>query len=274
MPRAERRHSIKGQPIAVGQRYGQLLAIEFVECVKREGVKRCRSLKLWRFRCDCGNSTVIPETFARSGNTTSCGCQRLRGMWKHGHAGERKLSAEYRSWSAMRQRCFNVKGVGYKDYGERGITVCDRWRHSFENFLADMGPRPSPKHSLDRFPNQNGDYEPGNCRWATASEQSRNKRNTKIVEFDGRRLCLIDACRKAKVDYTTVAKRLRDGWNLEEAVSAPKLGRWTYKVTEQMVDAAAAVLEDWCTPMGLTIHSLARAVLAAAVSAHDTKDVL
>lgn len=88
---------------------------------------------------------------------------------------------EHRVWRGMQERCYNARRQDWPDYGGRGITVCDRWRDSFETFLADMGPRPSPKHSVDRIDNAKG-YEPGNCRWATATEQARNRRNVKLDE--------------------------------------------------------------------------------------------
>ena len=96
----------------------------------------------------------------------------------------KKLSiepAEYRAWANMKQRCNNPKDKDYKDYGGRGIKVCDRWLHNFENFLADMGKRPSPQHSIDRYPNNDGNYEPSNCRWATQIEQAQNRRKSHKV---------------------------------------------------------------------------------------------
>jgi NUMOD3 motif len=95
---------------------------------------------------------------------------------KHGHARKGKTSLEYNSWAAMIQRCTNPKTKNWASYGGRGITICDRWRTSSEAFLADMGPKPSPKHSLDRWPDNAGNYEPGNCRWATGTEQRLNQR--------------------------------------------------------------------------------------------------
>ena len=99
-------------------------------------------------------------------------------MIKHGCAArrDRKPTVEYTAWALMIQRCYNSKRDGYSYYGGRGIAVCARWRDSFESFLADMGPKPPSAHSLDRFPNSDGNYEPDNCRWATKQEQMLNRR--------------------------------------------------------------------------------------------------
>ena len=99
---------------------------------------------------------------------------------KHGHAVPGNQSAEYRAWANMKYRCFNPASKDYMDYGGRSIGVCLRWRDSFLAFYTDMGPRPSPSHSLDRYPNNDGNYEPGNCRWATRKEQASNRRRRSV----------------------------------------------------------------------------------------------
>jgi hypothetical protein len=97
-------------------------------------------------------------------------------METHGHAKRKEISSEYNSWRGMNERCDNQRHIGYKYYGGRGIKVCDRWRHSFANFVADMGRKPTPSHTIDRWPDVNGDYGPTNCRWATPAEQRLNQR--------------------------------------------------------------------------------------------------
>jgi hypothetical protein len=129
-------------------------------------------------------------------------------------------SPEYKIWTQMIQRCHNLKSDSYEDYGARGVSVCDRWRESFEAFYADLGPRPSTSHSLER--NQvNGNYEPGNVRWATSCEQARNKRSNIFVTVDGQQMVLADACDKLGLNKKTVAKRIHMGWSPERAISVP-----------------------------------------------------
>jgi|SRR3990167_1857545 len=152
----------------IGQRHGRLLVVAFIG---RRGEKA-----YWLCRCDCGSTKEVQGGNLASGDVSSCGCYRksLRPRLKHGEGVVGKQSAEYRTWIRMIVRCYNKKGNRWHRYGGRGIRVCHRWRHDFEAFLTDMGRRPSPQHSLDRYPDPDGDYRPDNCRWATSSEQRRN----------------------------------------------------------------------------------------------------
>jgi hypothetical protein len=130
----------------------------------------------WLCLCDCGNLKVVAIVNLLH-STRSCGCisKEKPTNLKHGHSRKRGNTREYTSWLSMRSRCYYVGDKEYLRYGGVGITVCDRWKNSFPNFLSDMGPRPLGK-TLDRFPDKNGNYEPGNCRWATPQEQSANMR--------------------------------------------------------------------------------------------------
>lgn len=137
----------------------------------------------------------------------------------HGHARKGKRTPTFYSWAAMRERCTNKNHQRYPYYGGRGIRVCERWLHSFTNFLADMGERP-PGTTLDRI-DSDGDYCKENCRWRTRVGQCRNKRSNITVEYQGRSMCLTEACDLAGADYMLVRKRLKKGWSLKDAMTLP-----------------------------------------------------
>lgn len=127
------------------------------------------------------------------------------------------------TWNGMKSRCLNPKNSQYHNYGGRGIAVCDRWLNSFEAFCQDMGPRPAGM-TLDRFPNNDGHYEPGNCRWATPAMQSRNQRTNHYIEFGGRRMVLRDWANELGMSELTLGSRLdRLGWSVEKALTTPPL---------------------------------------------------
>jgi hypothetical protein len=180
-------------PIA-GTKSGRLAAVAPVP-----GAVRGR--RKWTWLCDCGNSRVAYVSHVKSGLTSSCGC--ARGTHRHSATGT------YRSWCSMIQRCTNQENPNYKNYGARGIKICERWR-DFATFLADVGHRPSPAHTLERDKND-GNYEPGNVRWATRAEQLRNTRRTVRVRTNGRDICLKDAAKEVGVSYGAVVVRRLKG---------------------------------------------------------------
>jgi hypothetical protein len=127
---------------------------------------------------------------------------------------------EFKVWERMRSRCNNPNNTSYSDYGGRGIQVCERWNR-FENFYADVGQRPSPKHSIDRFPDNDGNYEPGNVRWATGIEQASNTRATVLWELNGESLTAAEWARRHGMNRRTLYKRLREGFSIQDALSTP-----------------------------------------------------
>ncbi len=159
----------------------------------------------------------------QSGEPRSKACRKCaaKPLVTHGHCPFKKPSATYRIWQGMRDRCFNQKNRFFQNYGGRGITVCDRWRGSFENFLADMGPRPSAKHSIDRIDND-GNYEPGNCRWATSVEQNNNSRNCRMLSLNGETLSAAEWARRLGGNGHLLLQRIdKLGWPLERALTEP-----------------------------------------------------
>jgi len=158
-----------------GERFGRWVVLEMVQ-------ERHRGQLCWRCRCDCGTEEMLPGFILRSGKSKSCGCLRremgvARGgaSRRHGEGMNGKETPEYRAWTNMLSRCRNPNHKMYPDYGGRGISVCKRWELAYENFLTDVGRRPTEFHSIDRI-NNDGNYEPGNVRWATYQEQNRNQR--------------------------------------------------------------------------------------------------
>lgn len=177
----------------------------------------------WRCQCACGTIVVVAQHNLNSGGSKSCGCihheiTRARNT-THGQT----RTATYRIWQAMRTRCHNPNSHKYATYGARGITVCERWRHSFENFLADMGERPGGL-SLDRIDNDQG-YSPENCRWATNAQQMRNRRATVWIVIGGERLTLTDAADKFSIDRKTLRRRIRAGLSGDEALAIAPFAR-------------------------------------------------
>lgn len=171
----------------------------------------------WNCRCVCGG-VVYPSSYSLTGgNTTSCGCKRTDTIKKVCTSHGMCSIPEYKVWSGMKARCKNPGHKDYASYGGRGITVCERWRLSFANFVADMGLRPSLKHSIERRDVDKG-YGPDNCYWATADEQSANKRNNRIVEYRGTKMTLRQLANVAKVNYDKLKYRLNIGYSVEEAL--------------------------------------------------------
>lgn len=192
-----------------GLRFGKLTVME--------RAPNCAYGVAWRCKCDCGSTKNVSMMLLRDRRTSSCGCstllQRSLAIRTHGCAGKFASPTEkraYNAWTAMLRRCRDTACISYKNYGGRGIAVCVRW-NEFQIFLRDMGLPPSAKHSIDRYPDNNGDYKPGNCRWATQKEQCRNTRTTVYVTIQGRRRTLRDWVDDSELTYDCIRGRMRRG---------------------------------------------------------------
>lgn len=192
----------------LGNPYGKLTVIEYAGRSKSGD-------SLWVCRCKCGNTTTVARGDLRKsyGGTKSCGCGRKTqgGGWG---------TTEYTTWKEMKRRCCNARYCEYHLYGGRGITICKRWQTSFINFLADMGKKPFPEATIDRIDN-NGNYEPGNCRWATRMEQGQNTRKVRLLTYNGKTMCLRAWARRLEITHRTLSMRIKRGWPPDK-VFAPK----------------------------------------------------
>jgi hypothetical protein len=173
----------------------------------------------WLCRCACGVERPVQTNALRNGHSKSCGCFKLERLAAEFTTHGRARSPEYVLWRNIIGRCHNPRNPHYAYYGGRGITVCAEWRADFLSFLRDVGERPSAKHSLDRFPNGNGNYEGANVRWATRREQQANLRSNVWITAFGQTLIITEWAQRYGWSTATIAHRLRRGWAPEIAVS-------------------------------------------------------
>ena len=186
-----------------GMKFGRLTAIKTT--------RQDRHYRIFYLcKCECGVEKEIDEQRLRYHQIDSCGCltaEKLKAkITKHGESKIGGMTPEYVAYMNMKSRCYNPNYKNYKQWGGRGIRVCDRWLESYENFLQDMGRRPSSKHSLDRYPNNDGNYELNNCRWATELEQKRNRSSNKWIEYKGEKMIIKDWANKLGIDFGTCTK--------------------------------------------------------------------
>ena len=204
-----------------GQKFDMLTAVKVVG--------KLRKANLWLCMCDCGSETTAIVTQLRNGYKTSCGCKKTMQRGPRPDVAKRnKENAKhamsgnytYSSWKAMKSRCYDKNDKDYPRWGGRGVTVCEAWRDSFVEFYKDMGERPQG-HSIDRIDND-GNYEPGNCRWAIPKTQSNNTRQNYYIEYMGRTQTAKQWAEELnKVEYKTILYRLRTGWDTHEALTTP-----------------------------------------------------
>ena len=193
----------------VGQVFGKLTILE-------KSISRSKyGAVYWLCQCECGKTRLAIAGNLLAGTATSCGCESYNTRKLHGMTKTRT----FKSWDSMKQRCLNVNGIDYEEYGGRGIRICEQWVHSFNNFFADMGDRPANK-SLDRI-DVNGGYELGNCRWATRSEQQRNKRNSVLIEWKGCTKNVADWSDILQLSSKIICERIKAGWHIDDVLTKP-----------------------------------------------------
>lgn len=205
-----------------GRRFGRLVPLGPVE---RIYVQPRGTVVVWLCQCDCGKTSRVYAQSLRNKNTKSCGClneekraARLAAQVTHGATG----THEYWVWNAAKRRCHNKKDKGYHNYGGRGITMCARWRDDFAAFIADMGPRPSPDHTIERVDNNRG-YEPDNCEWVTIIPQANNRRNNRLLTAFGKTQTIAQWSRECNVSQQTLWSRVFSyGWSVGKALSTPR----------------------------------------------------
>lgn len=201
-----------------GKKFGYLTAIKINNIhTKPSGQKVTR----WLCQCECGKQVVVASYDLRNGHTKSCGCKKGRLITESKIKHNFSKKPIYRVLNSIKQRCNNPKNHAYKNYGARGIKVCDEWSEGFEKFYQWAINNGYKKGlSIDRV-DVNGNYEPSNCRWATRKEQARNKRNNHLITYNSETYCLTDWAIKKNLSISTIFHRLKRGWSIEKTLNAP-----------------------------------------------------
>lgn len=218
-----------------GQTFGRLTVLRYAE-------KR-KSGHYWVCRCECGEETTTLGSNLRSGHAKSCGCvQKEKAAAQATVMGRANRThgaidtPEYVAWRNMRRRCLDEDDASYAHYGERGITVCDRWL-DFENFIADMGPKPGKEYTLDRIDVNKG-YEPGNCRWTTQKVQQRNRRWHRLLEYKGETKCMGEWAEIADISLPVLWQRINRGWPVEQAMTTPSRRGYDSRAKQPTITSA------------------------------------
>ena len=195
-----------------GQRFGRLVVISL-------GAKLpSNKLLRWNALCDCGAETIVYGCNLRTGHTSSCGCLHSEITIARNYVHGKRGTPEYKSWAGMKERCYSRINHSFPNYGARGITVCDHWRDSFQNFIHDMGEKPAPNYSVERHDNNRG-YCPCNCYWANPSTQANNKRNNIRLTVKGVTKTLAQWARFTGISPWMIKDRLKRGWSHEKAIT-------------------------------------------------------
>ena len=207
-----------------GQRFGRLVVLGLIRMETRGSGARSKRVPVFLAQCDCGNTKEAFSRNMKGGITHSCGCLQKEARVQSGKSTathRMTKTPEYMAWRSMKTRCYRPANRNFIQYGGRGITVCDAWRDSFAAFYADLGPRPSSRHSLDRI-DCNGHYEPGNCRWTTIDIQNTNRNSTVFVDYEGESISLAEAARRLGMSRSAFGDRHRAGLRGDELFAKPR----------------------------------------------------
>lgn len=195
-----------------GKKFNRLFVVSLV---KKENTK----ISYWECLCDCGKSIIVQSCHIRGGHTKSCGCLQKETVSEINKSHGISDSEIYSVWQNMKNRCNNENYHRFDRYGGRGIKVCKRWEESFLEFHTDMGERPEG-FTIERMDND-GDYEPGNCKWADNKEQCRNRSSNRIITFNGKTMCVADWAEEKRMNLSTIHSRIRMGWSIERTLTEP-----------------------------------------------------
>jgi hypothetical protein len=209
----------KAHPIPTDHRFVNLTGRTFGFLVVESYAGKQLDAAYWNCRCECGCQKPIAGTSLKRGSSTNCGCKRTEKASAARRTHGMTKSPEFKSWTAMRNRCSDPSNPSYPRYGGAGVTVCERWSKSFANFFADMGRKPTARHQIERKDNSKP-YEPGNCGCSPDAEQARNRRTTKFLTHAGLTLCLKDWATHLKLNRNTIPSRLKKGWPLARVLSS------------------------------------------------------
>lgn len=192
------------------KRFGSLLVTELFEVTKRGA--------FWHYKCDCGKEGVRASGNLREGKTKSCGCERTQKLVKASTTHGGRNTPEYYIWRSIKNRCTNPKHKNFGRYGGRGIAICDSWLNDFSAFIADMGKRPTDKHTIDRIDNNLG-YSKSNCAWRTHKEQANNKSSNRYLTYKGETLTCAQWADKLGITRSAINSRLKAGWPIARVVT-------------------------------------------------------
>lgn len=195
----------------IGKKFTRIIVIKYLYSNKNKK-------RIYLCRCDCGIEKNIIGADLLNGTTKSCGCLFLESLKKRSRVHYLSNTYEYKAWANMKTRCLNKKGIQYKDYGGRGISIDKNWKNSFLNFYKDMGPRPTNKHTLDRINNNKGYYK-NNCRWTTMEVQNCNQRRNKYLSYKGMRKTISEWAKFLKLSDGTIRARINYGFSIDKILS-------------------------------------------------------